>query len=118
MKLALYYDGECPFCSKYADILKLKSCYELKICNAREDLSWRECAKNIQLDDGVVLIVDDICYQGVEALDMLLKICKYQGLFFGMHKLVFSNPLIGNGVYYVFKLLRKVALFLKKTPQK
>lgn len=113
MKLALYYDGDCPFCSKYADILRLQSCYELKIYNAREESSWQTCKKNIKLDDGVIFIVNGSCFQGVEALDMLLKTCKYKGLFFGFHKLIFSNSFIGNGVYWVFKILRKIALALK-----
>lgn len=113
MKLALYYDGECPFCSQYADMLKLKSCYDLEILDAREDLSWKKCNKDLKLDDGVLLIVDEICYQGVPALDMLLKICQYRGFFFGLHRLIFSNSLLGNGVYFIFKFLRKVALYFK-----
>jgi len=114
VKLKLYYDGDCPFCSKYADILRLCSCYDLEVCNAREDLSYKECSKDIELDDGVILRVDKSCFQGVEALDMLLKICKFKGVFFGLHKIVFANGLIGNGVYAFFKWMRRVALYLKK----
>jgi predicted DCC family thiol-disulfide oxidoreductase YuxK len=114
MKVFLYYDGECPFCNRYADILKLKKCFEINICDARTDLSWKECKKNICLDDGVILIYQEKCYQGVEALDMLLNICKYDGVFFSFQKLVFSNKFIGNIVYSCFKFFRKVALFIKK----
>ena len=114
MKLALYYDGDCPFCSKYADVLRLKGCYELTICNAREDTSWQECNKNIKLDDGVILVANNNCFQGVEALDMLLKICQYRGLFFSLHKLIFSNALVGKSVYALFKILRKCVLYFKK----
>ena len=113
MKLKLYYDGDCPFCSRYADILRLRSCYELEVCNAREDQSYNVCKKGIALDDGVILVVEQSCFQGVEALNMLLKICKYRGVFFSLHRIVFANAIIGNSVYWLFKLLRKVALYFK-----
>ncbi len=114
MRAKLYYDGDCPFCARYADILRLKSCYELEICNAREDESYKECSKEIALDDGVVLVVEKSCFQGVEALNMLLDICKYRGLFFGLHRLLFANATVGNTLYAFFKLMRKIALYLKK----
>lgn len=113
MKLTLYYDGKCPFCSKYADILKLKKCYELEILNARENKEWKKYKKDAKLDDGVILIVNNTFYQGVESLDMLLKTCQFNGTFFSIHNFIFSKPLLGNIVYTIFKFLRKVALFLK-----
>ena len=110
----LYYDGQCPFCNKYADILKLKKCFDLEILDARVYTNWKECKKDIILDDGVILIYQDRFYQGVEALDMLLCICKYDGIFYSLQKFVFSNKIIGNIVYSCFKFLRKIALAIKK----
>jgi len=114
MKVILYYDGDCPFCNRYADILKLKKCFDLEICDARTDLSWKEANKDIILDDGVILIYEEKLYQGVEALDMLLSICKYKGLFFSFQKFIFSNKFLGNIVYTCFKFFRKIALWFKK----
>lgn len=102
------------FCSRYADILKLKRCYDLEIHDARQDNSWLECSKNIDLDDGVILIVENNCFQGVQALDTLLRLCRYKGVFFGIHRLVFSNSFIGRIAYGALKGLRKTALFLKR----
>lgn len=113
MKVFLYYDGNCPFCNKYAEFLKLKKCFDINICDARVDLSWKKCGKDMILDDGVILIYEDKCFQGVAAIDMLLSICKYDGVFFSMQKLVFSNKILGKIVYSCFKFLRKVALWFK-----
>lgn len=113
MKAFLYYDGECPFCNRYADILKLKKCFDIEICDARVDLSWKEYDKDIILDNGVILIYEASCYQGVEALDMLLSICKYDGMFFSLQKFIFSSKVLGNIVYTCFKFFRKVALYFK-----
>ena len=113
MKVFLYYDGDCPFCNRYADILKLKKCFDLNICDARVDLTWKDCNKNIVLDDGVILIFEDKCYQGVHAVEMLLTICKYDGAFFNLQKFIFSNKFLGNIVYTCFKFFRKITLWVK-----
>ena len=113
MKTYLYYDGDCPFCNKYADVLKLKKCFDLSICNARVDLRWKKYKKDIILDDGVILIYQNICYQGVPAIEMLLSICKYNGIFFSLQKFIFSNRFFGNIVYSGFKFLRKITLLSK-----
>ncbi len=112
-KVVLYYDGDCPFCNKYADILKFKKCFDLEICDARADLTWKKYKKDIILDDVVILIFKNECYQGVPAIEMLLSICKYDGLFFNLQKLVFSNKTLGNITYLCFKFLRKITLWIK-----
>jgi len=114
MKLTLYYDGKCPFCNRYADILKLKRSFDVEICDARTDLSWKVLKKDIQLDDGVIVSYDGKWYQGVEALDMLLSISQYEGFFFTLQKWVFANKIIGNIVYSCFKFFRKIALLLNR----
>ena len=114
MKIILYYDGDCPFCNKYVDILKLKKCFDIKICNARVDLSWKNYGDKLILDDGVILFYGDKYYQGVAAIDMLLDICKYNGMFFSFQKFIFSNKILGNIVYTCFKFFRKIALWFKK----
>lgn len=116
MKTRLYYDGECPFCQRYADILVLKKCFDLEICDARTNLDWKEKAPSFKLDDGVILIYNGTAFQGVEAIDMLLGVCKYQGIFFSLQKYIFSNRYLGAVVYSIFKFFRKIALFIKKVP--
>jgi len=113
MKLRLYYDGACPFCQKYADILALKKCFTLEICDARTDLRWKDKAKNLKLDEGVILIYNESCFQGVEAINMLLGICKYKGGFFSLQIYIFSNKYLGALIYNVFKFFRKAALLFK-----
>lgn len=114
MNVTLYYDGDCPFCNRYADILKLKKCFDINICDARVDFSWKDLNKDLILDDGVILIYENKFYQGVEAIDMLLSVCKYDGIFFSLQKFIFSNKLLGNIVYSCFKFFRKVALWFNK----
>ncbi len=113
MKIFVYYDGNCPFCNRYAEILKLKKCFDIKIYDARVNLSWKDYNKHLLLDDGIILIYNNNTYQGVEALNMLFILCKYDGLFFSFQKFIFSNKYLGNLIYSLFKLLRKVTLLFK-----
>lgn len=113
MNLKLYYDGDCPFCSRYADILGLKNCYELTLCDARVELEWMECREGLSLDDGVIVVLEGRCFQGVEALDMLLGFCRFKGLFFGLQRFVFSRPWLGGVIYGVAKFLRRALLRLQ-----
>lgn len=112
-KVFLYYDGECPFCNRYADFLKLKKCFDLTIYDARINLSWKKYKKDIILDDGVILIFENKCYQGVSAVEMLISICKYDGVFYSLQKFIFTNKFLGNIVYNCFKFFRKIALWIK-----
>ena len=112
-KIFLYYDGECPFCNKYAEIFKLKKCFDLNICDARIDLTWKKYKKDIVLDDGVILIFENKCYQGVPAINMLLTICKYDGVFYYLQRFIFSTKILGNIIYNCFKFFRKIALWIK-----
>ena len=112
-KFFIYYDGDCPFCNRYAEILKLKKCLDLSICDARVDLKWKDYKKDLVLDDGVILIVENECYQGTVAIEMLLSICKFEGAFFSLQKFIFSNKILANIVYTCFKFFRKIALAVK-----
>lgn len=88
MEVTLYYDGECPFCNRYAEILKLKKCANLSVVDARVDVNWKEYAEDIKLDDGIIIRVGSSYFQGVQAVDMLLNICNFKG-FFSLYRILF-----------------------------
>lgn len=113
MKNRLYYDGECPFCSKYADFLRLKKCANLDIFDARVHSEWKSLSADIRLDDGVIIVCDKVFFQGVEAVNMLLLVCRYEGLFFSMQKYIFKSKLLGSFVYMLFKFFRMITLKFK-----
>jgi len=83
--------------------------------DARVDLRWQKLDAHINLDDGVILALSDNSYfQGVKAIQFLENICTFKGVFFKLQHLIFSNTTIATIVYEVLKLLRKIALTLKK----
>ena len=114
-KAYLFYDGECPFCNQYAKFKELRKCIDIELLDARKNLLWKEINPNLQLDDGIILLLckDSKILQGVEAIAYLDNICTFKGLIFKIQKFIFSNKLTGICVYSILKLLRKIALFFK-----
>lgn len=114
-KAKLYYDGECPFCNHYAKLKELRECIELELCNAREDLSYKEHNRDVVLDDGVILILESgEFFQGVNAINYLHRLCLFKGFFFKLQKWIFSKPKLASCVYGILKSLRWLALKLKR----
>lgn len=114
-KAKLYYDGECPFCAHYAKFKELRACINLELCDAREDLSYKEHNRDIKLDDGVILILESgEFFQGVNAINYLHRLCSFDGFFFHIQKWVFSKPMLASLVYGILKSLRWLALSLKR----
>ena len=69
-----YYDGQCPFCNKFAELLELKSHLgDFQIKNGRQHLSeLRELfKKGYDLDKGAILIVDNKILHGPSAINYI-----------------------------------------------
>lgn len=110
-KATLYYDGDCPFCNLYSKLQQIRKCIDLELRDAREDFGWKEIYPDLELDNGVILIDhNSVIYQGVDALCYLDTICRFQGVFFGLQRWVFSHKIMGGIVYGFAKILRKIAL--------
>lgn len=116
-KAYLFYDGECPFCNQYAKFRELRECIDIELCDARENLLWREVNANLNLDDGIILLLekDSTILQGVEAIAYLDSICTFKGVFFKIQKFIFANKFLASFVYSILKILRKIALYFKGT---
>ena len=68
------YDGECPFCNQFAELLELKS--ELKnisILDARKNLTLTKSLlnKGYDIDKGAILLNGDEIFHGAEAINSI-----------------------------------------------
>ena len=88
MKIDIYYDKECPFCKKYAQILSLKQNHDISILNARENVHKIKEFKSsgFDINDGIIITFNDEILQGSDAIIFLDKLDKkssfYDNLFF------------------------------------
>ena len=68
------YDGECPFCNHFAELLEIKSkLTNIKILDGRKNLTLINSflAKGYDLDKGAILLKDDNIYHGAEAINII-----------------------------------------------
>ena len=70
------YDGECPFCNHFAELLEIKSkITNIKILDGRKNLTLIKSLldKGYDLDKGAILLKDEKIYHGSEAINMICK---------------------------------------------
>ncbi len=73
-KKLFIYDGECPFCSHFAQLLELKSSLtEFEILDGRKDLPllWRLYKQGYDLNKGAILISNQNIMHGAEAINLI-----------------------------------------------
>ena len=70
------YDGECPFCNHFAELLEIKSKIKnIKILDGRRNLTLVKSLleKGYDLDKGAVLLKDEDIFHGADAINTICK---------------------------------------------
>lgn len=116
----LIYDGECPFCSQYARLTRLRSSMGgLELINARDGGPRVDevRALGLQLDEGMVLQMGDSIYHGADCLHRLALMSSRSGVFNGLTYAIFKNEQLSRALYPVLRAGRNLTLkLLRKTP--
>ena len=70
------YDGDCPFCNHFAELLEIKSkINKIKILDGRKNLSIIRSLleKCYDIDKGAILLKDDDIFHGAKAINTICK---------------------------------------------
>ena len=70
------YDGECPFCNHFAELLEIKSkIINIKILDGRKNLNLIKSLldKGYDLDKGAILLKDEEIFHGADAINTICK---------------------------------------------
>ena len=70
------YDGECPFCNHFSELIELRSnLKDIKLLDGRKNLEIiREMlSKGYDLDKGAILIKNERIFHGYEAINTICK---------------------------------------------
>jgi len=70
------YDGECPFCNHFAELLEIKSkITNINILDGRKNLTLINSLldKGYDLDKGAILIKDENILHGADAINTICK---------------------------------------------
>lgn len=117
-RAALLYDGECPFCSRYADWVRLRQRYDIQMLDARQQLDRvRElAARGYDINRGMILLVEDRIYHGAEAILMLRGMTAPVG---GLDRIaagLTKVPWLVRLGYPVIKVVRRLTLWAMRRP--
>ena len=70
------YDGECPFCNHFAELLEITSNIKnIKIIDGRKNLKTIKSLleRGYDLDKGAILLMGDEIHHGAEAINTICK---------------------------------------------
>ena len=73
-KLTFIYDGECPFCNHFAELLELKSKIKgISIIDGRKNLNLINSLleRGYDIDKGAILLEGDNIFHGAEAINTI-----------------------------------------------
>ncbi len=117
--LIFIYDGECPFCNQFAELLELKSNLpDIQIKNARSNPP--EVPKGYDMDiQGALLIKDDEILSGANAINWICsQINEPSSTLLQILRTFFKSKSRTNLLFPYLLIARRVTLILKGVPRK
>lgn len=114
--LRIVYDGECPFCSRYVRLVRLRENFAVTLTDARKE---RETARSYGLDlnAGMVADIDGKIYHGSEAVWILAQLSSRSGLWNRAMAALFASRGVARCSYPFLRLGRWATLRALGKPQ-
>lgn len=113
--MKLYYDGECPFCSRYVALLQLReSVGAVELIDLRTDpaASHWLVAQGALPDQGMTVELDGRLYTGDDAVNRLALLSTSSGAFNRLNHALFRHAAISTAMYPLLRAGRNASLFL------
>lgn len=93
--LTIIYDGECPFCSSYVAMMRLREAVgPVALVDARSQAPAVRAAvaAGFDLEEGMLVHWQGTAYHGAQAVHLLALLSRGDGMFNRLQKLVFRSP--------------------------
>lgn len=101
--LRIVYDGDCPFCSRYVRLLRLREQFDVELLDARRAPDQAQ-AYGLDLNEGMIADVDGEVHHGAEAVSLLARLSQRPG--------ALSSRRLARALYPIMRLGRRVTLRL------
>lgn len=116
------YDGECPICTYGSHAFRIKeSIGSLHLIDAREDSHHPLIAevgkRGLSLDEGMVIVYQDVFYHGKDALHLMALVGSGAGWFNKINAFLFRSKTMVRLCYPAMRGTRTLLLHLKGVPQ-
>lgn len=111
----IVYDGECPFCTQYVKLVRLRETIgSVKPVNARDDhpvVSFVR-SKGIDLNQEMALVMKGEIYSGPDCMHRLALLSTGSGFFNGLMSKMFASRSLTHFMYPFLRTGRNATLFL------
>ena len=119
-RLTFIYDGECPFCNHFAELLELKSKIKnISILDGRKNplLIKDLLNKGYNLDNGAILLKNDDILHGADAINTICKLInKPSSKLLGILSKTFKSSARTRFIFPFLVRARRLALISKGIP--
>jgi hypothetical protein len=113
--IRIYYDGECPFCSSYIRLVRLKEMFDVSIVDVRGMSRDALCEKfgDLDIDSGMIVTIDGTTtLYGDRAMTFLANCSTKQGAFNRINAAIFTRPRLAAALYPIMVTGRRAVLFI------
>ena len=118
--LTFIYDGECPFCNHFAELLELKSNIKnISILDGRKNpkLIRDLFIKGFDLDNGAILLKDEEILHGAKAINFICKMIEEpSGNLLQILSTIFKSSYRTSFIFPFLVRARRLALISKGIP--
>ena len=116
-EIIFIYDGECPFCNHFAQLIELKaSLPNLKILDGRKNLAklTRLFKEGYDLNSGAILIRDSEILHGSNAINFICsQIKEPNDALLELLRVIFSSKKRSKLLFPYLLMARRLLLFFK-----
>ena len=112
-EVAIVYDGECPFCQQYTQLLRVRaSAGKVRLIDARSDdpLVSTIVERGFNLDQGMIVIIAERFYHGAAAMQVLAMLSTRSGWFNRFNYFVFRSKTVSTVLYPFLRAGRNLVL--------
>ena len=115
MAVTIYYDGDCPFCSRYVRLLRLRQAAGVvKLVDLRDDARIRRDLEDggLDPDQGMIVETGGRRFGGADAVNALALLSTSSDLFNRANRFLLSSPPLAGLIYPILRSGRWLTLFL------
>ncbi|HEV8442491.1 MAG TPA: DCC1-like thiol-disulfide oxidoreductase family protein [Steroidobacteraceae bacterium] len=113
--LWIVYDGECPLCSRFSLLYRAREVAR-RVClvdaRSHDPLVAEVRARGFDLDAGMVVILGDRFYHGVDAMGVMALLGSDRTLFNRLNRAIFRRPRLARQLYPALVRGRRLLLCL------
>lgn len=108
----IVYDRDCPFCSRYVQLVRLRENFDVRLVDARQNPSHADRYRSLGYDltDGMVVETGGRLYHGADAITILSLLSSRSGFWNRIFANCFRSKTVSRLAYPLLRAGRNLTL--------